>query len=142
MHRKSLAVWVGILALAIANGAIRESVLVPWLDVAWAHVLSTLMLCGIVIAVASSTITWIGVPSIRAALAVGTVWTILTLAFEFLAGRYLFGRSWEFLLADYDLAAGRLWILVPLTVLAAPALAFARTAKVNSRSGRPAPASQ
>jgi hypothetical protein len=55
---------------------------------------------------------------------IGAVWLALTLAFEFLAGHYLFGSSWERLLADYDLLRGRVWILVLLATLFAPAWGF------------------
>lgn len=45
---------------------------------------------------------------------------ILTLGFEFLAGHYLFGSSWEKLLADYNVARGRIWLLIPIVTLLAP----------------------
>jgi len=44
----------------------------------------------------------------------------LTLAFEFLAGHYLFHNPWSRLLEDYDVARGRIWILVLFTTLLAP----------------------
>ena len=56
----------------------------------------------------------------REACAIGGIWVTLTLAFEFLAGHYLFGHPWRRLLEDYDLAAGRIWILVLMTTAAAP----------------------
>ncbi|MGQ9625254.1 MAG: hypothetical protein ACUVT9_07815 [Candidatus Bathycorpusculaceae bacterium] len=43
--------------------------------------------------------------------------------FEFIAGHYVFGNSWEKLLADYNLLEGRLWSLVLLTILIAPYIA-------------------
>jgi hypothetical protein len=55
---------------------------------------------------------------------IGSIWLALTLAFEFLAGHFLFGRSWSVLVAEYDLAAGRLWILVFATTPMTPVLAF------------------
>ena len=47
----------------------------------------------------------------------------LTVAFEFGLG-YSRGLSWNEMLADYNILAGRLWLLVPVTLLASPALAF------------------
>ena len=38
------------------------------------------------------------------------LWLGMTLAFEFLFGHYIAGKSWSLLLADYNLAAGRLWV--------------------------------
>jgi hypothetical protein len=54
------------------------------------------------------------------ALAVGALWLVLTLAFEFLAGHYLFGQDWAVLLQEYDLSRGRIWLAVLVVVLFAP----------------------
>ena len=56
---------------------------------------------------------------------------MLTLAVEFLAGHFLFRNTWERLLADYNLAQGRVWILVLVTTLVTPVLVHA------ARAGRP-----
>jgi hypothetical protein len=48
----------------------------------------------------------------RQAIAVGLIWLVMTVAFEFVFGHYVAGHSWERLLYDYDLPAGRLWSLV------------------------------
>jgi hypothetical protein len=49
---------------------------------------------------------------------------VLTLAFEFGVGHWVFRNSWEKLLHDYDLSSGRIWILVLATTLLAPVAAF------------------
>jgi hypothetical protein len=49
----------------------------------------------------------------------GLLWLVLTLVFEFGFGRWR-GKSWEQLLADYDLAKGRLWVLIPVFTSLAP----------------------
>ena len=56
---------------------------------------------------------------------VGVLWLVLTLAFEFLAGHYLFHNPWERLFADYNVAQGRIWILVLITTVLAPVLVYA-----------------
>jgi hypothetical protein len=48
----------------------------------------------------------------------------LTVAVEFLAGHFLFGRDWKVLLADYNLAAGRIWLIVLVVTLTAPVGVF------------------
>ena len=60
-----------------------------------------------------------GFHSASQAIYTGLVWLAMTVAFEFLAGHYLFGNSWEKLFRDYDLRKGRLWglFLLWLTVL-------------------------
>ena len=58
--------------------------------------------------------------SLRHLIVIGALWLVLTLAFEFALGRFVSGLSWPEMLAEYNLASGRLWALVPLTVAAAP----------------------
>ena len=55
---------------------------------------------------------------------IGATWLVMTLAFEFVAGHYLFHTPWTTLLADYNVFPGRLWILVLAATIAAPALAY------------------
>jgi hypothetical protein len=85
--------------------------------------LSPLLLAVLVVVVAWLSVRWIRPLGRRGAWPVGLFWLGLTLAFEFLAGHYLFGDPWERLLAEYNVAQGRLWLLVPVTTLIAPVLA-------------------
>ena len=117
---RALLVWFGILLLAILNGAFRQGVLVPRLGDASAHVVSTVSLCALILAT-----TWLAMPWLRPATTwrawqIGLLWVVMTVAFEFLAGHYLFGRSWEYLLADYQIARGRIWVLVLIVTAVAP----------------------
>ena len=61
----------------------------------WAHVLSTLLLSALVLLLAAASVGWIGPRNDAEAFRVGALWTGLVLAFEFLAGHFLFSRSWE-----------------------------------------------
>jgi hypothetical protein len=119
---RSLLVWLALLALAIINGAFREVMFTPRLGSYAAHLLSTFMLCTLILALTSATIAWIGPRDSAAAWTIGFTWLALTLAFEFLAGHYVFGSPWSKLTADYDVLNGRVWVLVLLTTAAAPAL--------------------
>lgn len=121
---RALAVWLAIMLLAITNGAAREALLAPRLGERTAHVASTAILCLAILAAAWLSIGWMAVATMAAAWIIGALWLALTLAFELLAGQYLFGASWEKLLADYNLAQGRVWPLVPLCTLVAPPLAY------------------
>ncbi|HEU4647502.1 MAG TPA: hypothetical protein VFS33_00470 [Gemmatimonadales bacterium] len=123
MIARALAIWLLLLVLAIANGGFREAVLIPRLGPDAAHRVSTLLLCALILLAVSLTIGWLRPTTLRSALTVGGLWVVLTLAFEFLAGHYLFGRPWEVLLADYDVRAGRIWVLVLIVTLLAPAWA-------------------
>ena len=127
MTGRAVAIWAVLLAVAVANGALRELLLVPRVGASSGHVLSTLVLCAAIVLVALLSIRWIAPPDRAGALRVGGLWVALTLAFELLAGHWLFGKSWGDLFADYNLSAGRVWILVLVATLLAPAWAFART---------------
>lgn len=52
----------------------------------------------------------------------GLFWTLLTIAFEFGFGHFVVGHPWSRLFQDYNLAAGRVWIFVLLTLLIAPVI--------------------
>ena len=120
---RSTVIWIAILAVAIANGAFRQGFLIPRLGDAAGHVISTLLLSAAIISVTLLTIGWIGPSSPGAAWGIGVYWLALTVAFEFLAGHYVFGTPWPVLLADYNILRGRIWPLVLVATLVAPALA-------------------
>jgi hypothetical protein len=126
-YGRAAAAWLGILVIANVNGALREFLLVPLLGATVAHAISTILLCLLVLILARATIGWMGPRSAGEAWRVGLLWLALTLAFEFLAGHYLFGNSWERLLSEYNLAAGRIWSIVPLVTLLAPRWAWGRS---------------
>jgi len=120
MILRAIAVWSAIVPMAIANGAVRELVIVPAAGPAAGHVISTILLCAVILLLAWLAIGWMRPASLRDAARIGIGWLALTIAFEFLAGHYMFGTPWDRLLADYNLAEGRVWILVPITTALAP----------------------
>jgi len=126
MLAKALLIWILLVVVAVLNGGVRTAFLAPRFGELGGHVISTAILCGVIFVVAWWTIPWLGPRGVRQALLIGTVWMVLTVAFEFLAGHYLFGPSWARLLAGYNLLHGRVWIVVPLATLLAPARAFSR----------------
>ena len=128
MWRRALLVWVLLVGLAILNGAARETVLSPRLGPAVGHLASSVLLAGLIALTAWLSILWIAPGTARRAWAVGALWLSLTVAFEFLAGHYVFGHPWPRLLADYDILQGRVWLLVLVATLVTPIWAWrART---------------
>jgi hypothetical protein len=122
---RALAVWFVMLLVASANGALREAVLIPELGDTAGRAISTLMLTALIVLLTWVTIRWIDPQSAREGGMIGAFWVALTLAFEFLGGRYLFGKSWSELTEDYNLLQGRIWILVLFTTGLAPRLCAA-----------------
>jgi hypothetical protein len=125
MVLRSVLAWFAFVVIAVANGALRELLLTPRLGPKLGHVASTLLLCAFVLIIAWLLTPWIGPRQPADAWSVGALWFALTLAFEFLAGHYIFRTSWEKLLTDYNILEGRIWVLVPIITLLAPRLALA-----------------
>jgi hypothetical protein len=117
---KYVATWVPMVFIAIANGAVREAWYAKRLSELRAHQISTasgLLLLGAYM--------WFIVyqwppDSGQAAAAMGMTWLALTVAFELLFGRYVGRHSWGRLFRDYNLFAGRVWLLVLIWVAIAP----------------------
>ncbi|AOW81024.1 hypothetical protein HTSR_1859 [Halodesulfurarchaeum formicicum] len=120
-----LAVWAVMAVLAVLNGGFREIVLVPRLGTYPAHVLSTLLLVAVIGLVAAWYFGWTEISHTQAELLlIGGLWTLLTIGFEFLVG-FLAGEPVGTTLAQYDVLAGRIWVLVPIALFVAP-LVFGR----------------
>ena len=122
---RAFLLWLVFLAAAILNGVFRQKMLVVRFGELGAHVLSSLLLSAVIFGATYLALPWLGLDSQRDAWVVGGCWLALTVAFEFLAGHYFFAVPWNTLLADYNVAAGRTWIVVLLVTLIAPAIARA-----------------
>lgn len=122
MLARAGAVWFGIMLLAILNGAFRDVLLTPRVGDLGARAISCLTLAVVILFVTWISLPWIRPESMSDAWRIGSMWLAMTLIFEFGAGHYGFGTPWTALLADYNLLAGRLWILVLVATVTAPAL--------------------
>lgn len=109
--------------LGVANGVSREKIYTDAVGDDAAHVIST----GTLLALLGGYV-WLlqrlwPLGNRREALSVGAAWTAMTVAFEFGFGHWVDGDSWSALLENYDVSAGRVWILVPTAMGAGPELA-------------------
>jgi hypothetical protein len=130
---KAMAVWIGILLLAVLNGTLREAWLIPAFGSTVAFVASGVLLALLILASAWSAIPWLGVRTARSCLYVGALWFCATLAFEFGFGRFVQHRSWSELMAAYTFEGGNIWPLDLAVVLFAPlVVARWRFRRVNS----------
>jgi hypothetical protein len=86
MTVRAVAVWWLLLLLAVLNGGVRDTWLSPRLGDPIGRAISTLVLCGLIFLATWVTIGWIRPTSTGAALRVGALWVVLTLAFEFGVG--------------------------------------------------------
>ena len=114
------ASWLGMVILAILNGAIREKVYGKFMGELTAHQLSTLagiILFGVYIWILTG---MFRIESSRQALLIGSIWLIMTTVFEFVFGHYVMGHPWNRLLHDYNILKGRVWSLMLIWTFVAP----------------------
>ena len=115
-----LAAWFVLLVVAMINGALRESTYGKYVSELSAHQLSCVTGILLFAVVIHQNVRRWPPASAREAWRIGLFWMALTVAFEFLFFHYVGGHSWEVLLANYDMSAGRLWPLILLWVAVAP----------------------
>lgn len=112
--------WIGLVILAILNGAIREKIYGQFMSELSAHQLSTfigLILFGLYIYFITGIFS---LKSSKQALLIGGIWLMMTIIFEFIFGHYIIGHSLGSLFHDYNLIEGRVWILVLIWTFLAP----------------------
>ena len=119
------AAWLGCAALAVTNGGLREALFVKRLGQQRAHQLSTGLLTSALGAYVVAVDRRRPLTDRETAVEVGAAWATFTLLFEFGLGRAR-GMSWSQMLADYNVARGRCWVLVPLTMAVSPAVVESR----------------
>ena len=106
--------------IAVGNGAFREALLTHRFGELAARQISTRVLLVLLTAYMALTFRRWPLASTRQALGTGFLWLALTLGFELGLGYFVSQLSWREMLAEYDLSAGRIWVLVPLWIAVAP----------------------
>ena len=129
-----LVAWFPMLAIAIANGALRQAVFTTRMPEPRAHQLSALTGAIFIGAFIWFVIRRWPPASGRAAIQVGLLWVVMTIAFEFFMVLVLLSEPLERALADYNLFAGRVWVLFLAWLAVAPWMFFRIGAKTR-RSG-------
>jgi hypothetical protein len=121
LYLYAVGAWLVLAVLAILNGLLRNATYARPLGEYAGHVLSSLIFVAVVFAVTYAFLRLVRIDyGLGDLLAVGGMWVVLTVAFEFLFGHYAAGHPWSRLLADYNVLKGRAWALVLLAVFLAP----------------------
>ena len=119
---KALAVWLVILVCAVANGALREAILIPHLGNSIGLLLSGLLLSALILTITYFALPWFGITRLSQLVGMGLGWLVLALVFEVSFGRFQ-GKSWSILLEAYTFKDGNIWPVVLLITAAAPYIA-------------------
>ena len=117
---KYLLAWIPMVLIAIANGTLREVWYGKRLSELRAHQVSTL--CGMLLLglyIWGLMRLW-SPDSPQQALGIGLMWLGLTVAFECLFGHYMAGHAWSRIFHDYNMLAGRVWLVLLIWVTIAP----------------------
>ena len=116
--------WFPMVIIAILNGSLRQFTYGTIVNELLAHQISSLTgitLFGIYIYFITKK--W-KLESSKQAIIVGLIWLAMTILFEFVFGHYVMGNSWQKLFHDYNLFAGRVWILILVWTAFAPYVFF------------------
>ncbi|HCV44354.1 MAG TPA: hypothetical protein DGH68_12775 [Bacteroidetes bacterium] len=112
--------WFGLLIVAMINGGLRDALYRSAVGELAAHQISTLT--GIIFF--ALLIWWMTrlwpIESAQQAWAIGIIWLVMTVCFEFGFFHFVAGRPWSELLEAYNVLAGQVWVLVLIWVLIAP----------------------
>jgi hypothetical protein len=109
----------------VTNAIVRELVYLDAVGEKAAHQIATFVLIAMITLYVIVLESRWPIPSARDAFAIGGAWALATVAFEFLFGHYVDPShfTWSELAANYNILQGRLWILVPASMVFMPAAA-------------------
>jgi hypothetical protein len=117
---KIIGMWLLFIPVPVINGFLREKWYKPALGELPAHIIgsiavSLLYLIYVFLFFKKSILEY----SSAQLFLMGGIWLVLTLIFEFGIG-VAAGRSWEYMLSDYDVLKGRIWPMVLLIIFFSP----------------------
>jgi len=121
IYIQATGIWLLMAALAVINGVLRNEIYGPRIEELRAHQLSTVSL---LLLFTGTLYLWLSRTGAsyddRDLVITGAMFLGITVVFEFVFGHYVAGHPWSRLLRDYDILAGRVWILILLWNLCGP----------------------
>jgi hypothetical protein len=117
---KSIGIWLIIVLAAILNGFIREKALMPIFGIQASLPLSGITLSLLILIIAYFLVPLIGKHHGRVFFFIGVLWVGLTLAFEYLFGHFVLGKSWAEINDVFNLKDGNLFVVAVFISAAAP----------------------
>ncbi|MBV6479872.1 MAG: hypothetical protein HGGPFJEG_02676 [Ignavibacteria bacterium] len=110
MRIRHILLWFPMIAIAFGNATLRELVFIKLFSEFRAKQLSNvtlIILCSIYVWFVYKAL---DIQNTKEAFQIGFVWMLLTVVFEFSLG-FLTNKTWEYLLQDYNIFAGHLWLV-------------------------------
>ena len=129
-----LGTWFSLAILMSGNGVFRELVLRPLVGSQTADTLSAMLGVVIIVLITRWLLRADAPLPVSYLVGVSALLVGLTVAFEFLFGHYVDGKSWSELAGNYAFWRGRLWPFLLLTIALMPFL----WGRWNTRAGSPA----
>jgi len=117
---QTIGVWLLILPFMVGNGVFRELVLMPNIGAGAAEVLSALIGIAVILLITRFFVRRTRDRSTSSLARTAVTWLLLTVAFEFLFGHYVDGRTWGELVENYAIWRGNLWPFVLASLVASP----------------------
>jgi hypothetical protein len=119
MFRKALRYWAPLALIGVLNGIFRALVLMEFADEFLARQISSVLMITWILVYAWTVLPFVGARTFRDAVAVGGLWFLLTVTFEFSLG-FVSRTDISTMLMAYDVRSGNLWGAVVLCTFLAP----------------------
>ncbi|MDQ3890240.1 MAG: hypothetical protein M3312_06770 [Actinomycetota bacterium] len=119
-YTRYLLASVGLMAIATANGVLRETTYGKRMSEDAAHRLSFLPMVALFALYVNGLERRWPIATWRGAFGIGASWAAIAAGFELAVGHYVDRKPWSRLLHEYNLAAGRVGGLVLLATAAMP----------------------
>jgi hypothetical protein len=120
---RAFLVWLVIVVAESVHGTLRQLFLAPLVGDFPARRIAFFVGMLLIFLIAYFFIRWIDAPSVKSLFAIGLLWAILTLLFEFSSGFFVLGYSRERMFEDYDVSRGGMMGAGLLFMLFVPYLA-------------------
>lgn len=122
--KKSFLWWLPLPVIGMLNGMFRGVLLNKIFPDYVAHQFSSLLMVVWILLYIEAVYGKLNYQKSAHAWVTGLTWVLLTVAFEFVLGYFIFGSSVQSMLAEYNLLEGRFWVLVLVSILFSPILYF------------------
>ncbi len=112
--------WLGFMAVMALFQTFGAAVLDQLIGSEISHSLITVLICLNIMAMITGFVRWAGRLLLGQLFILGLAWAVMSLTLELGVGHFAMGKDWPALMAGYDVFEGRLWPMVPLTMLLWP----------------------